>query len=77
MIFQIEMDWLPTLSMCCDKHDICYDTCGTVKETCDKDFKKCLNKACEKLYKKGVLVAETFKSKCLLSLVKKITCMLQ
>jgi hypothetical protein len=31
---------------CCEVHDICYDTCGTSKVTCDEDFKKCMKKVC-------------------------------
>lgn len=34
---------------CCDVHDICYSTCGSEKEKCDKDFKDCLYKYCKHL----------------------------
>ncbi len=30
----------------CNLHDICYDTCGKPKDTCDKEFCKRLNKSC-------------------------------
>ena len=41
-------DW-PGIRSCCDKHDECYDTCGSVKKTCDQHFEKCLNQACKSL----------------------------
>ena len=31
---------------CCNKHDLCYDTCSSDKDQCDLDFKKCMYKAC-------------------------------
>lgn len=27
---------------CCDKHDICYGTCGKTRHQCDKDFRECV-----------------------------------
>ncbi|CAC5409284.1 PLA2G [Mytilus coruscus] len=49
--FGIEFDTgnLPQMTECCDTHDICYDTCNTDKEKCDKDFRQCLMKMCDKL----------------------------
>uniref|UniRef100_T1J7P6 Group XIIA secretory phospholipase A2 n=1 Tax=Strigamia maritima TaxID=126957 RepID=T1J7P6_STRMM len=43
-------DKLPVaeLRKCCDEHDICYDTCNNDKEDCDKTFRKCLFRICEK-----------------------------
>ncbi len=32
---------------CCEAHDVCYDSCGTDKDVCDLDFKKCLYKSCK------------------------------
>lgn len=29
-------------SVCCDEHDVCYDTCGEDKDLCDLTFRKCL-----------------------------------
>ena len=39
----------PGMTSCCDKHDICYDTCGTNRDDCDKNFKKCLKDMCRDL----------------------------
>ena len=30
---------------CCNKHDICYNTCGSTKLACDSVFNDCLNAA--------------------------------
>ncbi|KAK9887816.1 hypothetical protein WA026_000131 [Henosepilachna vigintioctopunctata] len=45
----IPTEFLPVTEMtkCCDKHDICYDTCNKEKELCDVEFKRCLYKYCE------------------------------
>lgn len=51
---KIKSDLLPEMTKCCDKHDICYDTCGSDKEECDEEFKTCLNKMCQELKKKPV-----------------------
>ncbi|KAL7020463.1 hypothetical protein ACKWTF_011544 [Chironomus riparius] len=32
---------------CCNSHDICYETCNTVRETCDKTFKDCMMNSCK------------------------------
>ena len=37
---------LPVMSLCCDVHDACYDTCGKDKELCDKEFQRCLYRVC-------------------------------
>ncbi|XP_012252841.2 group XIIA secretory phospholipase A2 [Athalia rosae] len=37
------------IKICCDNHDICYDTCNSDKEKCDLDFKRCLYKYCDTL----------------------------
>ena len=36
----------PEMEDCCNKHDFCYDSCGSDKEECDKTFKKCLYSTC-------------------------------
>lgn len=33
---------------CCNLHDICYDTCNSLKSICDMKFKYCLYKVCKK-----------------------------
>lgn len=38
------------LNRCCNRHDICYDTCNKKKEFCDKKFKTCLYHICD-IYK--------------------------
>ncbi|XP_019635440.1 PREDICTED: group XIIA secretory phospholipase A2-like [Branchiostoma belcheri] len=49
--FGLQMDTtsLPAMTRCCDKHDICYDTCGKNRQDCDDKFKSCLDKMCENL----------------------------
>ncbi|XP_069123094.1 group XIIA secretory phospholipase A2-like [Argopecten irradians] len=37
---------LPKMTKCCDSHDICYDTCNSNKESCDRNFKQCLENMC-------------------------------
>jgi len=39
---------------CCDKHDICYDSCQLKdrhRDTCDKDFLQCMQSTCKTTYK--------------------------
>ena len=36
----------PQIDKCCDRHDICYDTCGKDKAACDREFKKCIDDIC-------------------------------
>jgi len=31
---------------CCNRHDLCYDTCNSDKDLCDIEFKKCLYSVC-------------------------------
>lgn len=37
---------LSKLDTCCNKHDICYSTCGVIKSSCDYEFLKCLLNSC-------------------------------
>nr|XP_045608740.1 group XIIB secretory phospholipase A2-like protein [Procambarus clarkii] len=37
----------PEMVDCCNDHDICYDTCGSNKENCDRTFRRCLYSTCE------------------------------
>lgn len=39
------------MAVCCDAHDICYDTCNSDKDLCDLDFKRCLYKYCDSFEK--------------------------
>ncbi len=41
-------DW-PGIRSCCDEHDECYDTCGSVKRSSDQHFEKCLTQTCKSL----------------------------
>ncbi|KAK7111601.1 hypothetical protein V1264_011207 [Littorina saxatilis] len=43
---QLDTTHVPGIGKCCDKHDICYDTCNHQKEDCDKEFQACLMKIC-------------------------------
>ncbi|XP_059172001.1 group XIIA secretory phospholipase A2-like [Physella acuta] len=36
------------VTSCCDAHDVCYDTCNRPKDTCDIEFKECLEDLCTK-----------------------------
>ena len=36
-------------SMSCQGHDICYETCGAFKKTCDTDFKHAMKTECKTL----------------------------
>jgi len=48
--FRMGGDQLPSRGMeaCCDTHDLCYDTCGSDKDYCDLDFRRCLYATCKK-----------------------------
>ncbi|KAL9903802.1 group XIIB secretory phospholipase A2-like protein [Glossina fuscipes] len=52
---RISTEYLPAAEMevCCNEHDICYDTCNSDKELCDLDFKRCLYKYCDS-YEKSI-----------------------
>lgn len=52
---RISTDYLPAaeMEMCCNAHDICYDTCNSDKELCDLDFKRCLYRYCDS-YEKSI-----------------------
>lgn len=41
----------PDMTDCCNEHDLCYGTCGSDKEDCDKKFKKCLYRTCDEVKK--------------------------
>lgn len=43
MLFTID----DVFETCCNRHDICYDTCGSDRVICDHDFEGCLLKACK------------------------------
>ena len=38
---------MPDMTKCCDKHDICYGTCGETRQYCDRKFRRCLEDICE------------------------------
>lgn len=48
---KISTEYLPTkdMELCCNEHDLCYDTCNNDKELCDLDFRRCLHKICDKM----------------------------
>jgi secretory phospholipase A2 len=37
------------LIVCCNEHDLCYDTCGKKQFRCDTTFLQCMIEACQKL----------------------------
>ena len=32
---------------CCDRHDACYESCGSSRDYCDKEFSKCMRQLCD------------------------------
>lgn len=36
------------LHKCCNFHDVCFSTCGTSHEFCEKEFRRCMDLACTK-----------------------------
>lgn len=53
---KINKEYLPAteMALCCNEHDICYDTCNKDKELCDLDFKRCLYNYCDTYEKTAV-----------------------
>jgi secretory phospholipase A2 len=35
---------------CCDRHDLCYATCGAPKDFCEQEFKRCMHRMCKELF---------------------------
>lgn len=35
---------------CCDRHDVCYETCNIDKDYCEAEFSKCLQMLCRTLF---------------------------
>mmetsp|Transcript_13179 Transcript_13179/g.21850 ORF Transcript_13179/g.21850 Transcript_13179/m.21850 type:complete len:219 (-) Transcript_13179:33-689(-) len=35
---------------CCDRHDVCYSTCGISKDQCENDFGKCMKHLCKSAF---------------------------
>ncbi|XP_064605233.1 group XIIA secretory phospholipase A2-like [Liolophura sinensis] len=52
MGIQLDTSQFPDMTMCCNKHDLCYDTCNSERDICDFDFKECLEDLCKKRKKK-------------------------
>ncbi|KAJ8318134.1 hypothetical protein KUTeg_003225 [Tegillarca granosa] len=46
--FKIKSSNLPEMTECCNTHDACYETCNIDRETCDNQFKTCLENMCVK-----------------------------
>lgn len=48
-----DMGSLPTsihdYTLCCDRHQICYQICSFTKNYCDEEFKYCLSQLCENI----------------------------
>ncbi|CAL8300055.1 unnamed protein product [Merluccius merluccius] len=40
---------IPAMTACCDKLDMCYDTCSASKSRCDSKFRWCLHSICKDL----------------------------
>jgi len=38
---------LTEVTLCCNEHDICYDTCNSDKEKCDFALRRCLYRICD------------------------------
>uniref|UniRef100_A0A3Q3VYV3 Uncharacterized protein n=1 Tax=Mola mola TaxID=94237 RepID=A0A3Q3VYV3_MOLML len=50
MGFQLDLG-IPAMTMCCNKLDVCYETCGTSKYVCDSEFRSCLHGICSDINK--------------------------
>ncbi|KAK5853845.1 hypothetical protein PBY51_014968 [Eleginops maclovinus] len=48
--FQLDLG-IPAMTKCCDKLDMCYDTCGASKNDCDSEFRLCVHGICSDLKK--------------------------
>ncbi len=46
-MFQLDTSEFPRLTRCCNRHDLCYDTCGKERHECDEKFKTCVQKSCK------------------------------
>ncbi|XP_059170275.1 group XIIA secretory phospholipase A2-like [Physella acuta] len=61
--FGIQLDehiQMKEVTSCCNKHDICYDTCNKSKDNCDTKFKDCLLDVCKN--KKKLLTKEVYQA---------------
>lgn len=38
---------------CCDRHDVCYETCNMNKDYCESEFEKCMKNLCRTNFKKN------------------------
>jgi hypothetical protein len=38
---------------CCNTHDICYDSCNSVKSSCDSVFRACMSQRCAEVERPG------------------------
>uniref|UniRef100_A0A8C8Z4I5 Group XIIA secretory phospholipase A2 n=1 Tax=Prolemur simus TaxID=1328070 RepID=A0A8C8Z4I5_PROSS len=46
-LFGVHLDiGIPSLTRCCNRHDRCYETCGSSKSDCDEQFQQCLSRIC-------------------------------
>lgn len=55
---QMNLDDMPEMKECCNKHDACYETCGTDRTKCDLELKKCSIDGCKETAAKGGPEAE-------------------
>ena len=40
---------LKKFQTCCDGHDMCYGTCGSIKDKCESNFLKCMKGQCDEI----------------------------
>ena len=40
---------LQKFQTCCDGHDMCYGTCGSIKDKCESNFLKCMKGKCDEI----------------------------
>eukprot|EP00929_Paragymnodinium_shiwhaense_P073451 TRINITY_DN37428_c0_g1_i1.p1 TRINITY_DN37428_c0_g1~~TRINITY_DN37428_c0_g1_i1.p1 ORF type:complete len:301 (-),score=46.06 TRINITY_DN37428_c0_g1_i1:331-1185(-) len=52
------------LWVCCNRHDVCYSSCGTTFAFCEEEFKGCMNSVCEAGHLPDVEEGDRTKSKC-------------
>jgi len=41
----VDLKRCPYLTQCCNGHDVCYDVCGTSRDSCDDTFRTCTQQA--------------------------------
>ncbi|PAA76292.1 hypothetical protein BOX15_Mlig032527g2, partial [Macrostomum lignano] len=62
--FKPDVSAFPGLTDCCNKHDICYGTCGRGQAVCDRSFNACMADSCEQMRKSGAIKSDEALTEC-------------